>query len=120
MIHWSMRQLPSGDYQGMIAFVPGQSIAVPGFAKSFPKGKPIKLKASGKTKAQALAKAASVAKMVMDNPILKDVMPPGSHTALAAVEYLSKSASAGKLASAAKKFTGAGAKRLIKGLSSLW
>ena len=115
MIQWSMTPLPSGDKAGMITFVP--TAALP---SGHPAGKPIRLVATSKTAAGALAKAASVAEVIAQNPILSSVLPPGTGAALTAIAKLSKSAAAGKLESAAKKYTGKGAKRLVKALKKFW
>jgi hypothetical protein len=110
-----MRKLPGGHYAGMITLVPTRPLP-----SGHPAGKPIRLVAKSRTKAGALAKAASVAEKLLKNPILSSVMPPGTGAAIKAVSFLSKSAAAGKLEKAAKKYVGKGAKRLFKSLSSLW
>jgi len=115
MIQWSMRKLPTGDWAGMITMVPTGAIS-----PTHPAGKPIRMVATSKTKAGALAKAASVAEMIANNPLLSSVLPPGSGAALKAIAVLSKSAVAGKLERAAKKYGGKGAKRLIKALKKFW
>lgn len=120
MIRWQYRKLPTGDYEGMITFVPQQAVTLPGFPGAIKAGKPIKLRATGTSKAQALSKAARVAKAIADNPLMAAVLPPGTGAALTAVSYLSKSAAAGKLKSAAKRIGGKGAKRLYKALKKFW
>lgn len=114
MVRWSMRKLPNGLYEGMITLTP-QTAAGP-----WSPSKPLRMKAQGKSKAAALAKASSVADKILANPLIRDALPPGSQTALAAVKYLSKSAAAGKLEKAAKKIVGKGAKRLFKKLKKFW
>ena len=114
MIKWAMKKLPDGSFEGMVVMVPAAN------AGPWSKSKPIKLVAKSKTAAGALAKASSVAKMISKNPLLSAALPPGSGVALKAISYLSKSAAAGKLSSAAKKVTGKGAKRLYSALKSLW
>jgi hypothetical protein len=104
----------------MITMVPSGNVTIPGAPGAFKAGKPVSLKVKGKTKASALASAASVAKQIANNPYLSAVLPPGTGAAISAVEYLSKSAAAGKLEKAAKKVVGKGAKRLYKSLKSLW
>lgn len=115
MIRWTMRKLPSGDTEAMITCVPTGTLP-----SGHPAGKPIRLRAVSRTKAGALLKAASVAQMIANNPLMKSVLPPGTGAALSAVVKLSKSAAAGKLERAAKKYTGRGAKRLIKALKKFW
>lgn len=110
-----MRKLPTGDWAGMITMVPTGAISA-----THPAGKPIRLVATSKTKAGALAKAAGVAAMIANNPLLSAVLPPGSGVALKAIARLSKSAAAGKLEKAAKKYAGKGAKRLVKALKKFW
>lgn len=115
MIQWSMRKLPTGDWAGMITMVPTGALSA-----KHPAGKPIRLVATSRTKAGALAKAASVAQMVANNKLLSSVLPPGSSVALNAIAKLSKSAAAGKLEAAAKKYGGKGAKRLVRALKKFW
>lgn len=115
MIRWSLKKLPTGDYAGMITLVPTKALP-----SGHPAGKPIRLVARSKTKAGALAKAASVAQTLLNNKLLSSVLPPGSAAAINAITYLSKSAAAGKLEKAAKKYIGKGAKRLYKALSSFF
>lgn len=115
MIHWKMTRLPQGGYEGMITLVPQRT--VPG---GFRKGKKIKLVATSSTKAGALAKASSVAARLMSNPLLAAAMPPQAMVAVKAIDFLAKSAAAGKLRKAATKVVGAGAKRLFKALKSFW
>lgn len=64
-------------------------------------------------KAGALSQAASVAQGLLDNPLVRAALPPGSGVAIDAIKMLASSAAAGDLASAAKKVVGAGAKRLF-------
>jgi len=115
MIQWSLRKLPTGDWAGMITMVPAGAISA-----THPAGKPVRLVATSRTKAGALAKAASVAQMLANNPLLSSVLPPGSSAAIKAIAALSKSAAAGKLERAAKKYGGKGAKRLVKALKRFW
>jgi hypothetical protein len=104
----------------MIAFAPQAGVSIPGKPGFLKAGKPIKLKAKGETPASALAQAAGIAKTVANNPYLAAVLPPGTGAAITAVDYLARSAAAGKLSSAAKKVVGKGAKRLKSALSKLW
>jgi len=119
MIQWTMKKLPQGGYAGMITIVPiadGRGA----MARTVRRGKPIKLMATSKTKAGALAKASAFANKLAKNPLLSAVLPPGTGVALKAISFLSKSAAAGKLESAAKYVTGKGAKRLFNALKSFW
>lgn len=119
MIRWQAQQLPSGIWAGMISLTPCQD-GQGQFAQAIQRGKPIKLVARSMTKAGALAKASAYADKIAENPILAAALPPGSGAAIKALSYLSKSAAAGKLESAAKKITGKGAKRLVKALKKFW
>ncbi len=119
MISWTMKKLPQGGYAGMITLVPiadGRGA----MARTVRRGRPIKLVATSKTKAGALAKASAFAEKLAANPLLSAVLPPGTGVALKAVSYLSRSAAAGKLSKAARKVTGKGAKRLFKALKKFW
>ena len=72
------------------------------------------VKAKGKSKAEALSRAAALADSISANPILAAVLPPQAALALKATKALAKSAAAGQLVSAAKTFVGPGMKRLGK------
>ena len=109
-MQWRAKQLADGTWEGMVSFTPIAN------AGKFKAGKTVKLSAKAKTQAKALAKASSVADAIINNPILKAALPPGSSTAIKAIKYLSKSAVKGKLKKAAKKIIGKGAKRLAKAL----
>ena len=114
-IKWQAKQLPGGEWAGMITMVPTGNLP-----SGHRAGKPIRLVAKSKTKAGALAKAASVANKLASNPILSAVLPPGTGAAIKAVSFLSESAAAGKLEKAGKKLVGKGAKRLFKALKKFW
>lgn len=116
MVKWSMRQLPTGQWEGMITLVPAKNISHHSLPGKWTKGKPVRLKARSKSKAGALLKAASVANAIANNPILSAALPPGSKVAIKAVNFLAKSAVVGKLEKATGKIVGKGAKRLIKAL----
>jgi len=115
MIQWNTRTMPDGSKQGMITIVPTGMLPT-----GHPAGQPIRFRATSKTKAGALLKAASVAQMIANNPLMAAVLPPGTGAALKAVSALAKSAAAGKLEKAAKKYGGKGAKRLVKALKKFW
>jgi len=119
MIRWALRKNPDQSYQGTITIVPDRSIRKRGRGK-LRKGAPIKLTATSKSKAGALAKASSVANALVSNPIVAAALPPGSDKAVKAIDYLANSAAAGKLESAAKAVIGPGAKRLKSALSSFF
>ena len=76
--------------------------------------------ARGPDKAQALAKAASIADQITSNPVLAAVLPPQAAIALKATKALAKSAAVGKLADAARSLAGPGVKRLSKALGGLF
>jgi len=119
MIRWTMEQLPSGVWAGMVTLVPSYD-AEGAMAQTFRQGQPVKLVARSATKAGALAKASAFASKLAENPIIAAALPPGSSQAIKAISYLSRSAAAGKLESAAKKLKGKGAKRLYKALKKYW
>jgi len=124
-IRWTTRRTGNGSYEGTIILPTSfsQIVRAPGNEHVrarrpdlLRRTKPIAVTARGPSKAHALAQAASVASRIANNPLLQAALPPGSSQAIKAIDYLSKSAAAGKLASASKKIVGKGAKRLAKAL----
>lgn len=76
------------------------------------------LTASGKTKAEALSRAASLAKATLSNPVLQAALPPQAQALLKGVQLLSKAKVLGKLKSLTKKLNPAG--RLKKLAKVFW
>jgi len=118
-VRWTMDKLPSGGWAGMVTLGPCAT-DVPGMDQIFRRGQDIKLVATSRTKAGALAKASAFANKLAQNPILAAALPPGTSQAVAVIAKLAQSAAAGKLERAAKKITGKGAKRLFKALKKFW
>jgi hypothetical protein len=108
-VKWKLAPDGKGGWVGMID--------VPWHPGSVNGGGGVQMLAKGDTKANALGKAAVLAKKVMDNPIAAALMPPGAGLAVSAISALSKSAAAGKLAKTAAKFAGPAMGRLAKVLS---
>lgn len=108
-ISWKLKRTAPNQYQGIVilplAAIPGKRAAGP-----------LAIKATGSSAASALSKAANIADRIASNPIIASVLPPGSSVALKATKYLAKAAKVGKLADAASKVVGPGAKRLLKAL----
>jgi hypothetical protein len=78
------------------------------------------LKGVGKTKSQALGRAAAgaekIEQLMADHPELAAILPPGAPLALKAIKGIAKSAAAGRLAEALSHHTGPAIKRLGKAL----
>lgn len=70
--------------------------------------------AKGGDRAEALGKAAAIAKKIAENPIVAAILPPQAGVAIKAISVMSKAAKAGHLDDAIKKFAGPGLKRLGK------
>lgn len=104
-IQYKARKVPGG-YEGEFV-LPFNPAVVNG-------GGTTTVKALGTDKASALAKAATAADKLLQNPYAQAIMPPGTAAAVSALKTLSKSAAAGKFASAAKKYSGPAIKRLGK------
>jgi hypothetical protein len=129
-VDWKIRRTGEGSYEGWIILPVGMAqikqavtappgTPLPTATTAIPK--PIAIKASSSTSAaNALKAAAGVASSIVSNPLVSAIMPPGTGIAVKGIEMLSKSAAAGKLADAAGKLIGPGAKRLASALSSLF
>ena len=74
------------------------------------------VKAKGKTPADATMKAAALAQSMLKNPIFQAVAPPGSAAAVKAIGMLAHGFKSGRVQKVLKKFSGRGAKRLVKKL----
>jgi hypothetical protein len=78
------------------------------------------LKGKGRTKAQALGRAAAGAEkieaLMADHPELAAILPPGTPLALKAIKGIAKSAAAGRISEALSHHTGPAIKRLGKAL----
>jgi hypothetical protein len=75
-------------------------------------GKTVKAHAPGKTRGQALGKAAALAKKIEENPVLAALLPPQASLALKATTALAKADAVGKFADVASKITGPAMSRL--------
>jgi hypothetical protein len=104
-IKWKVVPRKGGGFWGTIV-LPAGTATVP-------------ITARGATQREALANASGLASSLLDNPILKAALPPGSGAAIEAVKMLSKAVGAGKLKKAMNKLVGKGAKRVGKALKKL-
>jgi len=95
---WIVRR--RGDhYEGTIVFPAGLS--------------PVAVTTKGRSKREAISRAASVAKAISQNPIVASVLPPGTPLAIEAISRLAKAKDVGaELA----RYTGDGARRLAAAL----
>lgn len=75
-----------------------------------------RISAKGKTPAKAAMKAAALAQSMLKNPIFQAVAPPGSAAAIQAIGMLARGFQRGDVKRILKKFSGKGAKRLVKKL----
>lgn len=109
-IRWKVTPNPDGPgFQGVLEIPMG----VGPFAATS------QVRAHGPTQGGALQNAASVASSILDNPILKAALPPGTGAAIEATKMLSKYADADLLESGMKLLKGAGAKRIGKAIKKL-
>ena len=109
-VTWQLRR--DGDGWSGVVNIPINPAAMPG-------GGVISVASKAQpTKAAALGKAATAAKMVEDqmakHPALAALLPPGTGLALHAMSGIAKSAVAGKLEKALSKHAGPAIKRLGK------
>lgn len=123
-ISWRVRKTADGSYEGFIALPVSMAqirYALRSGGRKPPKGalvpkRKLALKAKGESRADALERAASVADKIVSNPLIRDILPPGTNTAVAAVKTLAKAANVGKLTEAVTKFAGPGIKRIASAL----
>lgn len=80
------------------------------------RGGAMTIKQRGKTKTDAILKAAGIAARIAGNPIMSAILPPGSAKAIMVAGKLAAAVKLGKGAKFLKKLTGKGAKRLVKKL----
>ncbi len=121
-IDWKIRKTGDGSFEGFVTLPVGltqlraaaRGLAVP------TGGKRLALKATGDSRAAALESAASLADQILSNPLVRDILPPGTNTAISAIKMLSKGALAGKLGKVLGKIKGPGLKRLGKALSKFF
>lgn len=95
--------------------LPGGDAVFTGFLEIptiFP-GKPIKLKATEKTPAKAMDSTTDAALRLLDNPMVRDLLPPGSQTAIAIAKKLVRTKKA-------KKFLKKATSKAKKFLKNLW
>ena len=112
-VKWHLKPIPGGGWAGMLEIPLDPAGAVAG-------GGRVVAVAKGANKAEALTKAGAIADKIMENPVVAALMPPQAALAVKAIKVLSKSAAAGKLADAAKKFTGPAMGRLKKALGGIF
>lgn len=108
-IKWRLDKTPTG-WVGMLV-IPTDETLPPGISGVGVMGK-------GKTKAQALGRAAIAAgkieTLMAEHPELQAIMPPGAPLALKAITGIAKSAMAGRIEEGLKHKTGPAIKRLMK------
>jgi len=86
------------------------------FKVKLKKGGYASVTAKGRTPAHAAMKAAALAQSMLKNPLFAAVAPPGSAAAVKALGLLARGFQSGDVQKVLKKFSGKGAKRLIKKL----
>lgn len=95
---WIVRR--RGDhYEGTIVFPAGLA--------------PVAVTTKGRSKSEAIARAATVAQAIVKNPIVAAVLPPGTGLA---VEAISRIAKAKDVRAEVARYTGDGARRLAAAL----
>lgn len=104
-IKWDVRPRREGGFWGTIYLPAGQGI--------------VPVRVPGGTQASALKNASGLAASLLDNPILKAALPPGSGAAIEAVKMVSKYARGGALKAGLNLLKGPGAKRVGKALKKL-
>lgn len=104
-IKWRVKAHPKGGWTGTIVLPAGRAV--------------IPVAARGATPEKALSTAAGLAESLLDSPILKAALPPGSGAAIEAVKMISKYAGKGLLKKGMKLLKGKGAKRIAKSLKKL-
>lgn len=100
VIKWKVVPRKKGGFFGTIVLPVGKAV--------------IPVSMPGKTKGEALSKAAGLAESLLSNPIVKAALPPGSGAAIMAVKKLGKYGT-----KAMKLLKGKGAKRIGKALKKL-
>lgn len=89
----------------------------------FPSGKArrVAITATGPDKATALKKSAAGLQSLLDNPLVKAALPPGTGVAAAALSRVAEAAGVpGALDKAWKSLKGPGAKRLVSAVKKIW
>lgn len=67
---------------------------------------------------EAMRRAARVARLIVDDPIVQALLPPQAQVAIKAAQVLSKAAKEGRLDEAIARFRGPGVKRLLRALAA--
>lgn len=101
---WMVRRVGPDRFEGTIVI----NIGGAGSALA-----PVAIKTKGRSKREAISRAASVAKAITQNPLVASVLPPGTGLAVEAISRLAKSKDIG---AALQSFKGEGAKRLANAL----
>jgi hypothetical protein len=124
-ITWKLRRVADGGYEGMIVLpttwgAVAASSGMPGAVQSLmAKGKastPLALKSGAQPDAaSAIDKAASLAQQALNNPLIRDLLPPGANTALAVAKGVADAVKSGAAGSAVKALS-SGAQSLAKSL----
>jgi hypothetical protein len=82
----------------------------------WPGGAVAKVSLTGRNRQEAVAKAATLAKAAMENPLVQSILPPGTMLAVDTLQRLAKSPT-GKML---KKIGGPAKKRVVKALRSIF
>lgn len=101
-VKWNLRPSAGGGYEGEIVIPMPVSAA------------PVKVSTRGRSKQQALQRAAAAANSIVSNPLLSAVLPPGTGVAVKAITSLATDPAA------ITRFAGPGAKRLVKALGKIF
>lgn len=97
-VTWSVRRTPNGQHVALIRFSAGP---------------PAHVGAVGASRAQALQRAAVLARQLADSPVFAAVAPPGTGAAIKAIHALATSRDVRRTLS---RYAGPGARRLARAL----
>ncbi len=131
-IQYRIKKTPDG-YEGLIALPTSLSAVMRNAvqrmpaeqAKPFKKqlatmvAKPLATKAAAEDPASAIENAAALAKRIAENPLVADLLPPGTQSAIAAAEKVAQAVKDGTAAELLKK-AGSPLTKLASGISSLF
>ena len=98
LIQWKVRRISDG-WEGEVT-LPGK----------------IAMKAPGKTKAEAVARAAGLAQKIASDPIIASLLPPQAKIGLKALSLISVAAKTGQVKALASKFKSPKLKKLALSL----
>lgn len=113
-VSWALRKTPDG-WEGLMR-LPPSLITCPRASRAAGrvvqrKGPIVTKGGPAATRAGAIEQAANIADKILENPLVKSALPPGSGTAIKATKLLAKHGP-----KALKKFGGKGVKRLASAL----